>query len=65
VNDEHRPRTGSDAERKQVGSDAEEQAGVALDEDLALDAEQSEQVKGGNEGDIAASGDGGGWDGGW
>jgi hypothetical protein len=48
VHDEHRQRLGSDAERKDIGSDAEEQADVTLDEDLALDADQSEQVKGGN-----------------
>jgi hypothetical protein len=65
VNDEHRQRLGSDAETKDIGSDAEERTDVALQKDLALDAEQSERVKGGGDGDIAASADGGGWDGGW
>jgi hypothetical protein len=60
VHDEHRQRLGSDAERKDIGSDAEER--VALDEDLPLDAEQSERVKGGNEDGVAGSADGGVWD---
>ena len=60
MKDEQRQRLGTDAEKQQIGSDAEEQPAVALDEDLALDTEQSDRVKGGNDGDLAASaGDGG------
>jgi hypothetical protein len=65
VHDEHRQRLGSDAETKDIGSDAEERTDVALHEDLALDAEQSERVKGGNDDGVAASAEDGGWDGGW
>jgi hypothetical protein len=67
VKDEHRQRLGSDAEKQHIGSDAEEQPDAALEEDLALDAEQSERVKGGNDGDLAASASDGTWggEGGW
>ena len=65
MHDEHRQALGSDAEKQQIGSDAEEQAAVTVDEDLALDAERSTHVKGGNEDGVAGSGEGGGWDDGW
>jgi hypothetical protein len=64
VNDEHRQRLGSDAEKQHIGSDAEGQPDVALEEDLALDAEQSERVKGGNDDGVVGSAEDGGWGGG-
>jgi hypothetical protein len=53
-----------DEQRQDARQDAEERADVALDEDLTPDAEQSEQVRGGNDGDVAGSAESGGW-GGW